>query len=78
MQRRIFFVEEAECAVEFGLALGCLRREFAFEPFDVGQVAQGGEPEHLEELPRRHIGERRARLRRADRAVDKALAFEAR
>jgi hypothetical protein len=76
LQRRIFFVEEAECAVGFGLALGCLRRAFAFEPLDVGQVAQRGEPERLEELPRRHIGEGGAGLRGADRAVNEPVALE--
>ena len=63
-------------AIEIILPLPSLHQAFGLEPFEVGQVAQGGEAERLQEFPRRHIGERRAGLRRADRAVDQAMALE--
>ena len=62
--------------VEVGVPLPSLEQAFGFEPFDVGQVTQGRESERLQECPRRHIGEGRARLRGADRAVDQAAALK--
>src|SRR5574337_736817 len=55
---------------------GALEQPIGLKPLEVGQVAQGGESKNLQEFPRRDIGERRARLRRADGAVDQALAFQ--
>ena len=69
-------VRQAERAVEVVVSLPCLHQAFGLEPFEVGQVAQGGEAERLQEFPRRHIGERRAGLRGADRAVDQSVALE--
>ena len=70
-------VREIKYAVEIVVTLSYPRQIFGLEPFDVRQVAKAGEPERLQEFPRRDIGERRAGLRGADRAVDQAVALEA-
>ena len=41
-----------------------------------GRSRSDAKPNDLQECPRRHIGEGRAGLRRADRAVDQAMALE--
>jgi hypothetical protein len=63
-------------AVEVDVRRRPLQQPLVFEPFDVGQIAQGGEPENLEESPCRDIGERRAGLGRAKGAVNKPTALE--
>ena len=72
----ILLFRQPERVVELILPLPCLHQAFGLEPLEVGQVAQRGEAERLQEFPRRHIGERRAGLRGADGAVDQAVAFE--
>ena len=67
---------KSERAVEVLPPLPCLHQAFGLEPLEVGQVAQRGERERLQEFSRRHIGEGGAGLRRADRAVDQAVAFQ--
>jgi hypothetical protein len=65
-----------EWAIQCFLALPSLQEAFSLEPLEVGQVAQRGEPERIQEFPRRDLGEWRARLRRADGAVDQAMALQ--
>jgi len=60
--------------VEIGLGLWHLQESFVFKPFDAGKIAQRREAEDLQELFRRHIGKRRAWLRRAQGAIDQAMA----
>ena len=74
--KRVPFVRQPKRAIEISLLLVCLQQAFGFEPFEVGQVAQRGEAKRLQEFPRGDIGEGGAGLRRADGAVDQALAFQ--
>jgi len=60
--------------VQFLLTLHAVKEPFGLEPLEVGQVAQGGEAERLQECPRRHVSERGAGLRGADVAVDEPVA----
>ena len=70
----ILSIAKPERAVEVVLPLPAPQQAFGLEPFEVRQIAQGGEAERLEEFPRRHISKRRPRLRGADGAVDQAVA----
>ena len=54
----ILSIAKPERAVEVVLALPAPRQALGLDPLEVRQVAQGGEPERLQEFPRRHIGER--------------------
>ena len=47
------------------------------ETFDVGQIAQTGQSEHLQEFPRRDIGVRCAEFRRARAGGDEIEALQA-
>jgi hypothetical protein len=63
---------KSERVVQIVLPRPSVQQSFGLEPFEVWQVAQGGETKDLQEFPRRHIGEGGAGLRRADGAVDQA------
>jgi hypothetical protein len=71
-----FCIHDPKRAVEVVVPLPSPQQFFGLEPLEVRQVAESGKAERLQEFPRRHIGEERAGLRRADRAVDQALAFQ--
>jgi hypothetical protein len=64
----VLLFRQPERAVQFFVALPSLQQAFGLEPFEVGQVAQGGEAERLQECLRGDIGERGAGLRGADGA----------
>jgi hypothetical protein len=64
----ILWITEAQRAVELILRLPSLKQPFGLEPLEVRQIAEGADPKHLQEFPRRHIGERRAGLGSADGA----------
>ena len=72
----LLLVSQPQRAVQFFVALPSLQQAFGLEPLEVGQVAQRAEAERLQKFPRRHIGEGGAGLRRADGAVDQAVALE--
>jgi hypothetical protein len=72
----ILLAAEAERVIQIILSLPCLQQAFGLELFEVRQIAKSGEAERLQEFSCRHIGERRARLRRADGAVDEAMTLE--
>ena len=76
LKRVLMFACEPERAVEFVLDPASLQHPFGLEAFKVRQVAQRGEAERLQELLRRHVSERGARLGGANGAVDQALALE--
>jgi hypothetical protein len=72
----VLLVRQPNRAIEIILSLPYPQLALGLEPLEVGQVAQRGEAERLQEFPRRHIGERRAGLRRSDGAVDQAMTFQ--
>src|ERR1700733_12813465 len=76
LKRILIFVSEAERAIEVLPLLSALQQAFGLEPLEVRQIAQRGQPESLQECPRRDIGERGAGLGGADRPVDQAAALE--
>jgi hypothetical protein len=48
----VLLVRQPNRAVEVGLAPVSLQQPFGFEPFEVGQIAQGSEAERLQEFRR--------------------------
>ena len=67
--------DKPQGAVEIDVRSRPLQQAFVLEPFDVGKVAQSRQPENLQELPRRDIGEGRAGFRRARAGGDEIEAF---
>jgi hypothetical protein len=76
LQSILFLFCQPERAVELGLTPIFLHQAVGLESLEVRQVAEGGEAKDLQESLRRDIGERGARLRGADRAVDQAVLLE--
>ena len=72
----ILSITKPERTVEVVVPLPAPKQASGLEPFEVGQIAQGGEAERLQEFPRGDIRERGAGLRGADRAVDQPMALE--
>ena len=70
------FVAEAQNAIEISYVSGPLQQAGVFELFDVGEVAQTGQTEHLQKLPRRDIGVGRAGFRRARAGGDEVQTLQ--